>query len=65
TFRGTEGDRLQDQETNSLWDPMSGEAISGPLKGKQLKLYVSTTSLWYAWRTYRPETKLLTGANNR
>ncbi|MBI2819643.1 MAG: DUF3179 domain-containing protein, partial [Acidobacteria bacterium] len=46
TFRGTEGDRLQDQETNSLWDPMSGEAISGPLKGKQLKLYVSTTSLW-------------------
>ena len=33
--------RLRDEQTGSLWDPLSGKAISGPLKGKQLSPLVA------------------------
>jgi hypothetical protein len=61
TFIAAEGDRLKDQETGSLWSPMSGEALSGPLKGKRLSELVSTYSLWFAWKKYRPDTVVYGG----
>lgn len=63
TFSLADGDRLQDAETGSLWDPMTGEAVSGALKGKRLKAFVSTYSLWYAWEKYRPDTELIAFPN--
>jgi hypothetical protein len=52
------GDRLRDVETGSIWEPLSGEAIAGPLKGRRLQPLVSTYSLWFAWHKYRPDTSL-------
>ena len=53
-----DGDRLRDVETGSTWEPLSGEAVDGPLKGRRLKPLVSTYSLWFAWHKYRPDTSL-------
>ncbi len=62
TFSTAEGDRLQDSETGSIWDPMTGEALSGPMKGKRLNAYVSITTLWFAWKKYRSESELVSGS---
>lgn len=51
-------DRLRDVETGSFWDPLSGTAIEGSLQGERLRELVSTYSLWFAWRKYRPDTSL-------
>ena len=56
TFLLVDGTRLQDEETGSSWNPDSGQAISGPLQGKQLPSMISTYSLWFAWKKYRPDT---------
>ena len=56
-----EADRLRDAETGSLWDPMTGRALSGPLVGRSLEGLVVTTALWYAWRSQRPDTTLWEG----
>ena len=53
-----DGDQLRDVGTGSLWDPLSGVAVSGPMEGKRLQELVSTYSLWFAWQKYRPDTSL-------
>ena len=58
TLEITDSNRLQDRETGSAWDPLTGEAISGPMKGKKLEPLVSTYSLWFAWKKYRPDTEI-------
>jgi len=55
-----EGDRMRDAETGSLWDPLTGRALEGPLEGQGLEPVVSTHGLWYAWRSQRPDTTLWT-----
>lgn len=55
TFALADGDRFRDEETGSLWDPLSGRAISGELVGRELQPLVSTYSLWFAWQKYRPD----------
>ncbi len=59
TFSLERGDKLQDAETKSIWDPLTGEAISGSMKGKRLQAVVSTHSYWFAWKKYRPDTELI------
>ena len=49
-------EQLTDERTGSRWNPMTGEAIAGPLDGKQLQPLISTYSLWFAWQKYRPAT---------
>lgn len=51
-------DRLSDRESGSLWDVTTGRAVSGPLRGKTLTPVIATSALWYAWKTYRPDTAL-------
>jgi Protein of unknown function (DUF3179) len=51
-------DRLSDRETRSVWDAMTGRALSGPLAGRALEPVIATSALWYAWKTYRPDTAL-------
>ena len=53
-----EGDRIRDEETRSIWDPLLGRAVAGPLAGEELEPVVSTHALWYAWRSQRPDTVL-------
>jgi hypothetical protein len=50
------GDRLQDRETGSLWDPFTGRAAQGPLAGKVLSRVAATSVLWYAWKAQYPDT---------
>lgn len=47
---------LQDDETGSKWDALSGEAIEGPLAGEKLTRIKSTTSFWFGWKDFHPET---------
>jgi hypothetical protein len=57
TFQAA-GDRLRDEETRTLWNPMTGRALTGPLEGTQLERVVFIQALWYAWRSVRPDTTL-------
>ncbi len=56
SFRLTEDEKLEDSETGSRWNPVTGEAVSGPLAGKKLQSLISTFAVWFAWKHYRPDT---------
>lgn len=58
TFLLASEDRIGDRETGSQWDLMTGRAQSGPLAGQTLTPVIATSALWYAWKTYRPDTAL-------
>lgn len=48
--------QLRDQQTKSLWHPLSGKALSGPLAGTRLTLIPTTQSFWFGWVDHYPET---------
>ncbi len=50
---------LYDRETESLWSQILGKAISGPLKGLELKMLPSEHTSWLAWKTRHPDTQVL------
>ena len=51
---------MYDHQTRSLWSHITGEAIQGPLKGKQLQLLVSMPQIaWKTWKTNYPNTSVL------
>lgn len=52
----------RDVETGSRWQQSTGEAISGPLKGRKLTLYPFILTTWKAWRTRFPNTTILAPA---
>ncbi|RME42585.1 MAG: DUF3179 domain-containing protein [Chloroflexi bacterium] len=61
TFRLAEaGERLilRDEQTNSRWNGLTGQAISGPLKGRQLRRLLTTYAFWFAWKAHFPETQV-------
>jgi quercetin dioxygenase-like cupin family protein len=49
----------KDVETGSRWQQSTGEAMSGPLKGKTLTLYPFLMTTWKEWRTQHPNTTIL------
>jgi hypothetical protein len=51
-------DRLSDNLTGTLWNPITGAAESGPLSwfGLNLQPIISTYAVWFAWEKYRPDT---------
>ncbi|HEY1307680.1 MAG TPA: DUF3179 domain-containing (seleno)protein [Vicinamibacterales bacterium] len=49
----------RDVETGSRWQQSTGEAISGPFKGRTLTLYPFILTTWKAWRTRYPNTTIL------
>lgn len=55
-----EGDGLllRDVETGTLWSPVTGEALSGPLAGSRLELVPSFVVFWFAWTDFHPDTEL-------
>ncbi len=50
--------RLVDRGTGSAWDPLRGEAVTGPLAGRRLQRIPQTLAFWFAWRDYYPATEL-------
>jgi hypothetical protein len=46
---------LRDEETSSIWQQSTGEAIFGPLKGQQLKEVPSNELTFALWRSEQPE----------
>ncbi len=56
----TQGDQFVDEETGSVW-LISGEAISGSLKGSSLDRIEHLDTFWFSWSTYQPDTVLIEG----
>ncbi|MBI5289030.1 MAG: DUF3179 domain-containing protein, partial [Chloroflexi bacterium] len=56
TFEAAD-DGFRDTETGSLWD-ISGVARSGPLAGRSLTAANHSTSFWFAWAAFKPETRI-------
>lgn len=51
---------MYDHQTRSLWSHITGEAIQGPLSGKQLKPLASMPQIaWKTWQLNYPETQVL------
>lgn len=48
--------RLVDAETGTTWGAFTGEAMEGPLAGTQLERLPSTSSFWFGWKDWHPET---------
>jgi hypothetical protein len=46
-----------DKQTNSLWD-ITGQAVKGPMKGKQLKRIVHGDYFAFTWFAFKPETEI-------
>ncbi|HHT9139875.1 MAG TPA: DUF3179 domain-containing (seleno)protein, partial [Candidatus Tripitaka californicus] len=53
---------MRDKETNTLWLVLTGEAVEGGLKGKNLQQIPIMVSFWFAWIDYFPETKVFQDA---
>jgi len=50
---------LRDEETNSIWQQSTGEAIFGPLKGRQLQEIPSNELTFVLWRSEQPQGQVL------
>ena len=49
---------LQDSETGSTWNALTGTAVAGPLAGEELKRIKSTAAFWFGWKDFHPDTAL-------
>ena len=59
---GMDGFVLWDRETESLWWPLIGEAVSGPLLGTPMKVYDESAwaqTTWGEWKAQHPESVVL------
>ena len=50
---------LRDEETSTIWQQSTGEAIFGPLKGRQLELVRSDELSFALWRKEQPQGQVL------
>src|SRR5580700_9892103 len=50
---------MQDEETGTYWQQISGAAISGPLKGRHLTLVISDELTLAAWKLEQPQGTVL------
>jgi hypothetical protein len=48
--------RLRDLETGSRWDGLRGEAVEGELTGSALEIVPFTSSFWFGWKDFYPDT---------
>ena len=54
---GPVGDRFSDVQTGSEWDPFTGEATAGPLKGNRLTRLAWMSSFDWAWEDFFPHSQ--------
>lgn len=50
---------MYDHQTNSFWPQILGEALTGPMKGKQLEPVPSLQTAWAAWKEEHPNGQVL------
>ncbi len=50
------GREMQDRETNSIWDPGTGQCIKGELEGIFLEEIIVWRAYWFAWSGFYPNT---------
>jgi hypothetical protein len=50
---------MQDEETGSWWQQVTGEAVQGPLKGKRLELVFHDELSFALWRREHPQGRVL------
>jgi len=50
---------MQDEQTGSWWQQVTGEALFGPLKGRRLDLVFHDEVSFGVWRQEHPETRVL------
>jgi hypothetical protein len=50
---------MQDEQTGSWWQQVTGEALFGPLKGRRLDLVFHDEVSFGVWRREHPETRVL------
>ena len=50
---------MEDRETGSWWQQITGEAISGPLKGRHLTQVLHDEVTLGLWRTEHPQSRVL------
>lgn len=50
---------LVDSQTKSRWRAVSGECVSGELKGKRLEILTAQTGFWFAWVKFYPDSDVL------
>jgi len=48
-------DIFVDEQTDSTWTIL-GQAVSGPLEGKQLKPIAGLNNFWFSWAAFHPRT---------
>lgn len=58
-FAVLENGIFKDTETGSTWNIL-GEALDGPLAGKQLTQVVAFDHFWFAWQAFYPQTEIFT-----
>lgn len=57
TFAAIDEKTMKDTETESIWNLKTGQALSGPLKGKLLEQRVGIMSFEIAWSNFHPNSK--------
>jgi hypothetical protein len=50
---------LVDEQTGSRWRAISGECVSGKLKGNRLEMLPSQTGFWFAWSRFYPHAQVM------
>lgn len=50
---------MQDKETGSHWQQLTGESFEGPLKGKRLAMVDFVFTTWEEWRRLHPDTLVI------
>jgi len=55
--------RVRDAETGSLWAPLRGECLAGPLAGARLEQVVATPWVVSRWREHYPDGRIVGGAD--
>jgi hypothetical protein len=58
TAGGLDDARLVDVETGTIWSAFTGEALEGPLAGTELQRLRSTSSFWFGWKDFYPDTEV-------
>jgi len=48
---------FSDQQTQSVWDPLTGAAISGPLQGQQLQVQIAIPSFSGPWGQFHTDSE--------
>ena len=52
-----DGSKIVDDQTASEWSVL-GQAVNGPLTGKQLTPVVTVNHFWFSWAAFKPETRI-------